>query len=1167
MAENHVIKYDSALKELNASFGRHISVIRDVVEEYKKLNTEFTKIPSEYIKRLERVSVLNERLEKSERQLTQAKKESEQARKREVEDYQRRARAFDRAEKQAKRLEAQQRKEAERLKQVNNAYNQAQNALKRLSEEYNHLAMRKQMGERLTKQELSDLKRLRKEVLSYQNALKSVDAQRGVFNRNVGNYASGFGGGIRGMGSQLMGALGIVGGVYGAVNVGKQIYETTKQLDVINKSMNATATNARDLALNMEFLNRITEDSGLRFTDTAIAYNKFYAASKDKLSLTEIQTIFDKISKSAALMGMSVNDQNLIFLALEQMMSKGKVSAEELRRQLGERLPGAFDIMAKAVGVSTTQLDDMMRKGEVISSEVLPKFAVEVEKAFSGDKIERVENMAAAENRLSNAWTHLVDSMNSGEGTLAKVSMGFMDMATSVLKSVTVSKQLSEEIQKEQVELNMLVGRIVDLNENNKERESLIIQLKNTYPDFISFIKDEDFSNKNLLETLNLVNDNYRDRILLQTQVEKTSEAIRKRDSLVQKQSESLLHSYRQLININTKYDLGLTITPSNIQEVISEMTKLRGSVSGLEKDLLKVRQPFTRSMKQFEKDIEIANDEVQAQKAFQEELYKSLGIITESEKESLSQMEDYNKRLEERIKLAKELGGVVGKDFFEFDLDSVNSFINSKQGGKPKDPKKSGKDPVLERIKAEYELQRAILQTASLEAQIAGNSEEYYTKEQELALLERNYKLAIAEREVKDKGVLAQRKLTIEEEYNQKIIKLNDTEGKEFEKNEDEKAKAHQKYLQKRLKMMQGVYEDMLKVVNDAYDKEMAILRLQEQGFDYQGLEYWENRRRQLDLMLENRKISLEEYNLEIENLGKEQKQIFKDYLGSFTDLGQFGFGSLNKFFNGAFEEIWAGAETLEEKFTASFLAMSEVAKDLYNVISQGSQAYFENEYANLELQKEVAIKYAGESAETRERIEEQYQARKSELKRQEAQQEKQAAIFNAIINIATGVTAALSQAPPYSFILAALVGALGAVQISTIASTPLPQFWRGTDNAPEGWAIVDEKRPEVHTDKKGNIKSFGYSGGANLRFLEQGDKIYPSHEAFFNEMGMSAPINGVIEGYSAIDYERMEAIMDKTVGKITLQQNVIDEGGFKRYIVKGNSRTELKNKRILKS
>src|SRR5690606_19925264 len=163
----------------------------------------------------------------------------------------------------------------------------------------------------------------------------------------------------------------------------------------------------------------------------------------------------------------------------------------------------------------------------------------------------------------------------------------------------------------------------------------------------------------------------------------------------------------------------------------------------GLEKDLLKVRQPFTRSMKQFEKDIKLANDEVQAQKAFQEDLYKSLGIMTESERSSLEQMKDYNKRLEERIKLAKELGGVVGKDFLQFDLDSVNSFINSKQGGKSKETKSAkGKDPIAERIKAEYELQKAILQTAILEAQISGNSELYYTKEQELALLERDYKL-----------------------------------------------------------------------------------------------------------------------------------------------------------------------------------------------------------------------------------------------------------------------------------------------------------------------------------------------------------------------------------------------------------------------------------------
>lgn len=1044
MAENHVIKYDSALKELNASFSKHISTIRDVVEEYKKLNTEFTKIPSEYIKRLERVSVLNERLEKSERQLTQAKKQSEQARKREVEDYQRRARAFDRAEKQAKRLEAQQRKEAERLKQVNNAYNQAQAALKRLSAEYNHLAMRKQQGEKLTKQELSDLKRLRKEVLSYQNALKSVDAQRGVFNRNVGNYKSALGG-IGGLGGQLMGALGYAGAIYSVVELGKKAYQTTKELDTLHNSMYYGSASVADYQKNLQFLTKITEDYGLELLSTSMAFNKFYVASKDKLGLEDIQLIFDKVSKSASIMGLSVADQEGIFRALEQMMSKGTIQSEELRMQLGDRIPVAMQAMAKAVGVGERELMKMMKDGELMSAEILPKFAVELEKAMGADMVEKIETLAAAENKLSNAWTNLVQNIREDGNFIGEWAKDWSNGAATIIK---------------------WIDRLISSWDLLSKRAS-----ETGYSEGFSDIS----------ETLEGVTNEQAAKALFDRQ--------NARIALMQREKE--------------------------LQEELNDIQD--GSILG---------RAFKRSEHSVGKELEGVS--------------KELGRIN-------GEIAAYKRHI-------AELNGWSDKNEFSNPIS-------------PKDPKKSGKDPVLERIKAEYELQRAILQTASLEAQIAGNRDEYYTKEQELALLERNYKLAVAEREVKDKEVLTQRKLTIEEEYNQKIIKLNDTEGKEFEKKEDEKAKAHQKYLQKRLKMMQGVYEDMLKVVNDAYDKEMAILRLQEQGFDYQGLEYWENRRRQLDLMLENRKISLEEHNLEVENLGKEQKQIFRDYLGSFTDLGQFGFGSLNKFFDGTFEEIWAGAETLEEKFTASFLAMSEVAKDLYNVLSQSSQAYFENEYANLELQKEVAIKYAGESAEARERIEEQYQARKSELKRQEAQQEKQAAIFNAIINIATGVTAALSQEPPYSFILAALVGALGAVQISTIASTPLPQFWRGTDNAPEGWAIVDEKRPEVHTDKKGNIKSFGYSGGANLRFLEQGDKIYPSHEAFFNEMGMSAPINGVIEGYSAIDYERMEAIMDKTVGKITLQQNVIDEGGFKRYVVKGNSRTELKNKRILKS
>jgi hypothetical protein len=56
---------------------------------------------------------------------------------------------------------------------------------------------------------------------------------------------------------------------------------------------------------------------------------------------------------------------------------------------------------------------------------------------------------------------------------------------------------------------------------------------------------------------------------------------------------------------------------------------------------------------------------------------------------------------------------------------------------------------------------------------------------------------------------------------------------------------------------------------------------------------------------------------------------------------------------------------------------------------------------------------------------------------------------------------------------------------------------FWKGTNNAPEGFAWVDEKGSEIHTDKHGNIKDFGQSGGARLKYLEKGDKIIPHHKS----------------------------------------------------------------------
>ena len=69
-----------------------------------------------------------------------------------------------------------------------------------------------------------------------------------------------------------------------------------------------------------------------------------------------------------------------------------------------------------------------------------------------------------------------------------------------------------------------------------------------------------------------------------------------------------------------------------------------------------------------------------------------------------------------------------------------------------------------------------------------------------------------------------------------------------------------------------------------------------------------------------------------------------------------------------------------------------------------------------------------------------EKFEKKKGELDRKRARREKSVAIFTAIVNTAAAVIKSLPNVP-----LAIATGAIGAAQIATIASTPLPAFAEG--------------------------------------------------------------------------------------------------------------------------
>lgn len=115
------------------------------------------------------------------------------------------------------------------------------------------------------------------------------------------------------------------------------------------------------------------------------------------------------------------------------MLGKGKVTAEELRQQLGDRLPGAFGLMAKAVGVGVEELDKMMANGELLSGEVLPKFGKELRRAANegGAFEEGLKTINARTNLLKAAWADAVLSFNLGGGKEGIASI--MDSLTRLM--------------------------------------------------------------------------------------------------------------------------------------------------------------------------------------------------------------------------------------------------------------------------------------------------------------------------------------------------------------------------------------------------------------------------------------------------------------------------------------------------------------------------------------------------------------------------------------------------------------------------------------------------------------------------------------------------------------------------------------------------------------
>lgn len=200
------------------------------------------------------------------------------------------------------------------------------------------------------------------------------------------------------------GGLGLSNFVSRLIEVARETNRVTTALKNVSGTMSRYADNQR-------YLLDLAKKYGLEINALTANYAKFTAAASiSGMSMMNQRKVFESVSRACTAFGMSADDSNGVMLALSQMMSKGKISSEELRLQMGERLPVALQAMAKAAGVSVGGLDKLMKQGKLMSADVLPKFAEALNEMIPNVD---TDNLETSVNRLKNAFTEFVNGTDA----------------------------------------------------------------------------------------------------------------------------------------------------------------------------------------------------------------------------------------------------------------------------------------------------------------------------------------------------------------------------------------------------------------------------------------------------------------------------------------------------------------------------------------------------------------------------------------------------------------------------------------------------------------------------------------------------------------------------------------------------------------------------------
>jgi tape measure domain-containing protein len=278
--------------------------------------------------------------------------------------------------------------------------------------------------------------KIKKEIGGAMPRVRMPSSKSGGASMGGGGFAgvssSGGFGGASIFGGIGLATAGIAAATTALVAFGKSAFDASMKFQGLQNQLKFATGSAAIARSDFAYLKKASNDLGLDLLSTASAYAKLAGATRGtNMEGQKTRDIFMGISMAGTVMHMSTEQMERSLYAVQQMASKGTVSSEELKQQLGDSLPGAMQRAARAMKMPVEQFNKLLAEGKILSNDFLPKFANQLQTEFAGGVENASKSSQASLNRFSTSWDLL--KLRVGDAGLLDGASSGLDIGAKLL--------------------------------------------------------------------------------------------------------------------------------------------------------------------------------------------------------------------------------------------------------------------------------------------------------------------------------------------------------------------------------------------------------------------------------------------------------------------------------------------------------------------------------------------------------------------------------------------------------------------------------------------------------------------------------------------------------------------------------------------------------------